>query len=78
MHYKTNWFSLVVGFNKILVFSCWVQGKGRILECCIEVFMDDFTVYGFSFLTCLDSVDRFLSRCIETNLVLNFDSQTQF
>jgi len=35
--------------------------------------MNDFTVYGSSFDTCLDSLDRVLSRCIETNLVLNFE-----
>ena len=35
--------------------------------------MDDFTVYGSSFDTCLDSLDRVLGRCIETNLVLNFE-----
>ena len=35
--------------------------------------MDDFTVYGSSFDACLDSLDRVLNRCIETNLVLNFE-----
>ena len=35
--------------------------------------MDDFTVYGSSFNACLDSLSRFLDRCIETNLVLNFE-----
>jgi len=35
--------------------------------------MDDFTVYGFSFDACLDSLSRVLDRCIETNLVLNFE-----
>nr|KYP57393.1 Retrovirus-related Pol polyprotein from transposon 17.6 [Cajanus cajan] len=43
------------------------------LENCIEVFMDDITVYGSSFDTCLDSLDRVLNRCIDTNLVLNFE-----
>ena len=35
--------------------------------------MDDFTIYGSSFDACLDSLDRVLNRCIETNLVLNFE-----
>jgi len=35
--------------------------------------MDDFTVYGSSFDACLDSLDRVLNRCIETNLMLNFE-----
>ena len=43
------------------------------LENCIEVFMDDFTVYGSSFDVCLDSLEKVLNRCIETNLVLNFE-----
>ena len=35
--------------------------------------MDDFTVYGSSFDVCLDSLEKVLSRCTETNLVLNFE-----
>ena len=35
--------------------------------------MDDFTVYGFSFDGCLDSLEKVVYRCIETNLVLNFE-----
>ena len=34
---------------------------------------DYFTVYGSSFDACLDSLDRVLNRCIETNLVQNFE-----
>ena len=40
---------------------------------CIKVFMDDFTVYGDSFDSCLDSLTRVLEHCIETNLILNFE-----
>ena len=35
--------------------------------------MDDFTIYGSSFDVCLDSLEKVLNRCIETNLVLNFE-----
>jgi len=35
--------------------------------------MDDFTVYGSSFDACLDSHSRIIGRCIDTNLVLNFE-----
>jgi len=35
--------------------------------------MDDFTVYGSYFDACLDSLDRVLNICIETNIVLNFE-----
>ena len=40
---------------------------------CIEVFMDDFTVHGDSFDSCLDNLDKVLARCIEKNLVLNYE-----
>jgi hypothetical protein len=39
----------------------------------IEVFMDDFMVYGDSFAKCLESLSLFLKRYIETNLVLNYE-----
>jgi len=35
--------------------------------------MDDFTVYGSSFDACLYSLDIVLNRCIQSNLVLNFE-----
>ena len=37
----------------------------------LEVFMDDFSVYGTSFDNCLSNLDQVLQRCEETNLVLN-------
>uniref|UniRef100_A0A151UIA9 Retrovirus-related Pol polyprotein from transposon 17.6 n=1 Tax=Cajanus cajan TaxID=3821 RepID=A0A151UIA9_CAJCA len=52
---------------------CMLSIFSDFLENCIEVFMDDFTVYGSSFDACLDSLDRVLKRCIKTNLVLNFE-----
>ena len=35
--------------------------------------MDELTVYGSSFDACLESLDRVLNRCIQSNLVLNFE-----
>ncbi|RDX70604.1 Retrovirus-related Pol polyprotein from transposon 17.6, partial [Mucuna pruriens] len=40
---------------------------------CMEVFMDDFMVYTTSFDACLENLSRVLTRCINTNLVLNFE-----
>lgn len=40
---------------------------------CMEVFMDDFSVFGSSFEECLKSLDIVLKRCEETNLVLNWE-----
>jgi hypothetical protein len=44
-----------------------------LIEECIEVFMDDFSVYGSSFEVCLKHLDVVLERCVETNLVLNWE-----
>ncbi|KAM5555299.1 hypothetical protein ABKV19_023282, partial [Rosa sericea] len=43
------------------------------IEKIIEVFMDDFSVFGMSFDDCLHNLDLILKRCIETNLVLNWE-----
>jgi len=53
---------------------CMLSIFSEFLETCIEVFMNDFTVYGSSFDACLDSLDRVLNRCIQTIHVLNFGS----
>nr|GEZ49068.1 DNA-directed DNA polymerase [Tanacetum cinerariifolium] len=37
----------------------------------MEVFMDDFFVFGNSFSTCLTNLDNMLKRCEDTKLVLN-------
>ena len=39
----------------------------------VEVFMDDFSVYGKPFDDCLRNLDRVLQRCEETNLLLNWE-----
>ncbi|GJR18874.1 reverse transcriptase domain-containing protein [Tanacetum coccineum] len=39
----------------------------------MEVFMDNFSVFGNSFDCCLANLDRMLARCEETNLVLNWE-----
>ncbi|RDY01342.1 Retrovirus-related Pol polyprotein from transposon 17.6, partial [Mucuna pruriens] len=44
-----------------------------LLEDCMEVFMENFTVYADTFDACLGNLARVLKRCIETDLVLNFE-----
>ncbi|RDX86436.1 Retrovirus-related Pol polyprotein from transposon 17.6, partial [Mucuna pruriens] len=44
-----------------------------LLQDCMEVFMDDFTVYADSFDACLENLSKVLRRCIDTNLVINFE-----
>nr|XP_025652460.1 uncharacterized protein LOC112748438 [Arachis hypogaea] len=45
-----------------------------LLEHCIEVFMDDFSIYGDSFDLCLDNIAKVLEMCTKSNLVLNFEN----
>nr|GEU68176.1 reverse transcriptase domain-containing protein [Tanacetum cinerariifolium] len=44
-----------------------------VIEKTMEVFMDDFLVFGDSFSSCLSHLDTMLQRCEETNLVLNWE-----
>ncbi|GJY58819.1 reverse transcriptase domain-containing protein [Tanacetum coccineum] len=39
----------------------------------MEVFMDNFSVFGNSFKNCLSRVDKMLQRCEDTNLCLNWE-----
>ena len=39
----------------------------------MEVFMDDFSVFGDSFDRCLANLEKMFKRCEETNLVLNWE-----
>ncbi|GJT23204.1 reverse transcriptase domain-containing protein [Tanacetum coccineum] len=43
------------------------------IEKTIEVFMDDFSVFGDSFSTCLSHLEKMLKRCEDTNLSLNWE-----
>jgi len=44
-----------------------------LIEKSIEVFMDDFSVFGASYEICLKNLDTGLKRCKETSLVLNWE-----
>ncbi|GKB03790.1 reverse transcriptase domain-containing protein [Tanacetum coccineum] len=43
------------------------------IEKTMEVFMDDFSVFGNSFKNCLSRVDKMLQRCEDTNLCINWE-----
>ena len=53
--------------------ECMTAIFSNFCEKIVEVFMDDFSVYGTSFDDCLRNLDRVLQRCEETNLVLNWE-----
>nr|GEU94597.1 DNA-directed DNA polymerase [Tanacetum cinerariifolium] len=43
------------------------------IEQTMEVFMDDFSVFGNSFSTCLTNLEKMLKRCEDTKLALNWE-----
>jgi hypothetical protein len=43
------------------------------IEEIVEVFMDDFAVYGKMFMDCLANLDKVLMRCVEVDLVVNWE-----
>ncbi|XP_048228975.1 uncharacterized protein LOC125369802 [Ricinus communis] len=43
------------------------------IEESMEVFMDDFSIFSNSFSHCLHNLERMLARCVEANLVLNWE-----
>ena len=52
---------------------CMMAIFSDMVERIIEVFMDDFSVFGSSFDHCLNNLSKVLERCVETNLVLNWE-----
>nr|GEW31292.1 hypothetical protein [Tanacetum cinerariifolium] len=52
---------------------CMMAILDDMIEETMEVFMDDFLVFGDSFSSCLSHLDKMLKRCEDTNLVLNWE-----
>src|SRR4030067_2158510 len=52
---------------------CMMSIFSDYVERIIEVFMDDFSVYGDSYELCLMHLEKVLERCEESNLVLNWE-----
>jgi len=53
--------------------QCMLFIFADMVEDSLEVFMDDFSVVGDTFEECLTYLERVLQRCVETNLVLNWE-----
>ncbi|GKA91548.1 reverse transcriptase domain-containing protein [Tanacetum coccineum] len=53
--------------------KCTVAIFHDMIEKTMEVFMDDFSIFGDSFSSCLSHLDKMLQRCEDTNLVLNWE-----
>nr|GEZ57648.1 reverse transcriptase domain-containing protein [Tanacetum cinerariifolium] len=52
---------------------CMLDIFHDMVEKMMEVFMDDFSVFGNSFENCLSRLDKMLQRCEDTNLSLNWE-----
>nr|GEW86433.1 DNA-directed DNA polymerase [Tanacetum cinerariifolium] len=54
-------------------FTCMMAIFHDMIEKTMEVFMDDFSVFGNLFETCLSYLEKILKRCEDTNLFLNWE-----
>nr|CAN62872.1 hypothetical protein VITISV_015209 [Vitis vinifera] len=60
--------------NALATFQrCMLSIFSDMVERIMEVFMDDITVYGGTFEECLVNLEAVLHRCIEKDLVLNWE-----
>jgi len=51
--------------------QCMLSLFSDMVECFLEIFMDDFSIYGDSCDQCLHHLELVLQRCKEKNLTLN-------
>ncbi|GJZ48769.1 reverse transcriptase domain-containing protein [Tanacetum coccineum] len=59
--------------NELIPTRCMMAIFHDMIEQTMEVFMEDFSVFGDSFSSCLSHLDKILKRCEDTNLVLNWE-----
>jgi hypothetical protein len=57
---------------------CMMEVFSEFIEEIVEVFMDEFSVYGKTFVDCLANLDKVLIRCGEVDLVLNWRNVTSW
>ena len=53
---------------------CMLSIFSDMVEHFLEIFMDDFFVFGDSFDDCLTNLKKVLNKCEEKNLVLNWEN----
>lgn len=60
--------------NALTTFQrCMLSIFSDMIEKSIEIFMDDFSIFGSSYDSCLSNLVAVLKRCMDTNLVLNWE-----
>nr|GFA93045.1 reverse transcriptase domain-containing protein [Tanacetum cinerariifolium] len=65
---ENEYYCFLDGFS-----GCMLSIFHDMVEKTMEVFMDDFSVFGNSFENCLSCLDKMLQRCEDTNLSLNWE-----
>ncbi|KAL5575086.1 hypothetical protein UlMin_016785 [Ulmus minor] len=66
----SSWVNGYSGYNQIPLAP---EDQEKTTFTCPYVFMDDFSVFGSSFDNCLANLALVLQRCVDTNLVLNWE-----
>ena len=69
-HYAYRRMSFSLRNAPALFQRCMMSIFSDMIEEIMEVFMDDFSIYGKTFNGCLENLDRVLQRCEEKHLVL--------
>ncbi|GJY10996.1 reverse transcriptase domain-containing protein [Tanacetum coccineum] len=60
--------------NALATFQrCMLANFHDVIEESVEVFMDDFSIFGNSFDKCLNNLDKMLKHCKDALLVLNWE-----
>ena len=54
--------------------KCMMSIFSDLVEEVMEIFMDDFSMYGLSFESCLEKLETVLKRCKDKNLALNWEN----
>ncbi|GKA69324.1 reverse transcriptase domain-containing protein, partial [Tanacetum coccineum] len=60
--------------NELIPTRCMMAIFHDMIKETMEVFMDDFSVFGDSFSSCLSHLDQMLKLCEDTHLVLNWEN----
>ena len=61
-------------FNAPATFQrCMMSMFSDLVEKAMEIFMDEFSVYGSSFEKCLENLETILQRCQDKNLALSWE-----
>jgi hypothetical protein len=60
--------------NALATFQrCMLSIFSDMVERILEVFMDDFSIFGSSFIDCLVNLKLVLTKCEEKSLILNWE-----